>query len=1216
MQPFKKVIFIGAALLLIAVLFTTAQADYLGPNRVIVTYETIYQRQACRFVDVRDPAGPGVCACTMTVYVGPKDSCPGSVDSHYFHTNVCGWSSENPDCTDAGLDSISGPSSSIQSCSLGDQACTAVVIEHRTTLASATVSGAITCSTPGQNGWCVGPAVLNVSGSEPLSGYSILTIEGTRNGESFACPGASCSNVPLSEGSNDFQFWAISSYGDSSAMASASGSVDTQAPTISGSLSGTSGENGWYTSAVTLSAAATDPTPGSGIASFEVSADGDAWQPFSGSLTLSDGVHTVSLRTADAAGWTASAEQTFSVDTQVPQLSADLAGHLVSSGRYNTTATLSASGSDTGSGLNRIEYQDNSGGWTTYTDPLVFYNGQHEIEVRAVDQAGLTSDVQTFSFFVESRGPYITIPDHWQVGQTISLSVQANSFSLGSVSIVVSDPQQRWPDVEQVYPAAGDSFTTDFHWDGQFNGQTAPAGQYTVSVYASDVMSNLSVSHSQVTVPVVIPTAVPTLTATGTVAAAESTAAVTVTAQPSSTPTAVVAGVPVTSFSSPASPVTQPAATLPSNVLWGGAAAAVIGAATAAALEAARKRKEEEEAQRKAAEAAAAQFNAAEKVIDAQIAANQDSQWLMQQWLASQGLPTSYPTQAALVAAYDAAREAEKQKAEAQNVTADSGAGNEQNTTAAPTEKEIKQWYSDAYLKNAKEYIEPDQLTLEQWQELIKEFNDLQVHSGRDLYLIPEPDLLSLAKPLPESSPKTEVCAVNGNTTASKSGDVALTLTKPEIVPMPSISIPSSPINSSGTTDKHDSDTWWGKTLNWVDNHQVAVSIGIGIAAGVIVVATGGLGLPLAAAMLVGVGAAAGIAAGGTIALNSYYERNLTQNLIRNTILAGSTAYIAGMTPTAITWTARNITVLAQAYWGVSFLTKIAPPLIGTLTAAATMLGLEAFNYGAAENLDPTISDEEKETAKEVGNLGAAVAMAGMSVMQAAAIAPNSSKTSTEANEGNQPAGEKTLIKDLVLPKKPLDLTNNLPEEISLQYTEATSAAQRIVDLHPTSAGDLEQPEIQEMISVIAENSIVKVGNPQYLVTGKDAGFTNGYIGFANNHDGYYYHTCKGVSELINTLPAEVREPLYEMINKQAVSPFLQQEFPVVTTLADIPLDKAKRIEYALKEIANGNFYDARQLFQGEPFPFMLREAEWIKQAGYTGTFDPINQIFNWVLNK
>ena|GEM_PF-1897674 len=55
----------------------------------------------------------------------------------------------------------------------------------------------------------------------------------------------------------------------------------------------------------------------------------------------------------------------------------------------------------------------------------------------------------------------------------------------------------------------------------------------------------------------------------------------------------------------------------------------------------------------------AAQFNAAEKVIDAQIAANQDSQWL-----GSQGLPMYYPTQAALVAAYDVAREAEKKAKE------------------------------------------------------------------------------------------------------------------------------------------------------------------------------------------------------------------------------------------------------------------------------------------------------------------------------------------------------------------------------------------------------------------------------------------------------------------------------------------------------------------------------------------------------------------------
>jgi hypothetical protein len=36
--------------------------------------------------------------------------------------------------------------------------------------------------------------------------------------------------LPLAEGANAFSFWAISSYGDSSAMGSASVNVDTQAP--------------------------------------------------------------------------------------------------------------------------------------------------------------------------------------------------------------------------------------------------------------------------------------------------------------------------------------------------------------------------------------------------------------------------------------------------------------------------------------------------------------------------------------------------------------------------------------------------------------------------------------------------------------------------------------------------------------------------------------------------------------------------------------------------------------------------------------------------------------------------------------------------------------------------------------------------------------------------------------------------------------------------
>ncbi|MDI6770951.1 MAG: hypothetical protein QMD04_14935, partial [Anaerolineales bacterium] len=160
-----------------------------------------------------------------------------------------------------------------------------VTITH--TYPPAAISGSLTCSQPGSDGWCAGAASLSLNASEPVAGYNITLIEGTRNGESFACPGSSCS-VPLVEGQNDFTFWALSSWGDSSLMGAASGKVDTLPPTISGALAGTEGDNGWYISTVTLSINSSDFT--SGVASQGVSLDNANWSP---SLTVStDGTYT------------------------------------------------------------------------------------------------------------------------------------------------------------------------------------------------------------------------------------------------------------------------------------------------------------------------------------------------------------------------------------------------------------------------------------------------------------------------------------------------------------------------------------------------------------------------------------------------------------------------------------------------------------------------------------------------------------------------------------------------------------------------------------------------------------------------------------------------------------------------------------------------------------------------------------------------------------
>ncbi|MFO3796004.1 MAG: hypothetical protein ACK8QZ_01800, partial [Anaerolineales bacterium] len=87
--------------------------------------------------------------------------------------------------------------------------------------------------------------------------------------------------------------------------------------------------------------------------------------------------------------------------------------------------------------------------------------------------------------------------------------------------------------------------------------------------------------------------------------------------------------------------------------------------------------------------------------------------------------------------------------------------------------------------------------------------------------------------------------------------------------------------------------------MNWVDQHQTEIALGIGIAAGIAaIVLSGGAATPLVAAAWVAGSAAVagGVAALGTVGLNAYFQRPLTTNLWRN---LGYAAGAAAVTATA-----------------------------------------------------------------------------------------------------------------------------------------------------------------------------------------------------------------------------------------------------------------------------------------------------------------------------
>jgi hypothetical protein len=245
------------ALVLAVSVFGLVSASYTGPQNRVGPPKTV-----CRVI-YKYASGPnqGQFACSM----------------------LCG-EPEN-------YASMCGSACSATGCSSSQQSSTT----PGSPLPPATVSGSAVCTSPGSNGWCKGGANLNLSANEPLSGYVITGIESTlgmlcsSDGSDVNC------TWPFPQGGTSLNFWADSSYGDTSSMASAALQLDSVAPSLNLSIPAPNGPNGWFSSGpVTASVSASDAT--SGLASVSLNGSGNT---FSASA---DGTYPLSASATDAAG--------------------------------------------------------------------------------------------------------------------------------------------------------------------------------------------------------------------------------------------------------------------------------------------------------------------------------------------------------------------------------------------------------------------------------------------------------------------------------------------------------------------------------------------------------------------------------------------------------------------------------------------------------------------------------------------------------------------------------------------------------------------------------------------------------------------------------------------------------------------------------------------------------------------------------------------------
>ncbi|MCX4570405.1 DUF1080 domain-containing protein [Streptomyces viridodiastaticus] len=274
------------------------------------------------------------------------------------------------------------------------------------------------------------------------------------------------------------------------------GGEDTTAPEVTAKVTGTQNDAGAYVGAATVALEATDE--GSGVDHVEyVLDDEEVWQPYTAPVVVDQvGTHTVRYRALDRAGNVSeekSAEFTVVApptdDTTPPETSATVDGEKNADGHYIDMATVTVTASDTGSGVNTLEYALGAdGAWQPYAGPVMVHEaGTHTVRYRATDKAGNAAAEKSVAFTVVAAPPQDTTPP--ATGVTVQGTKNSDGAYVGRATVTVSaDDGHGGSGVARV------EYSLDA---GPYLAYTAPvvvdrAGRHTVAYRATDEAGNTS----------------------------------------------------------------------------------------------------------------------------------------------------------------------------------------------------------------------------------------------------------------------------------------------------------------------------------------------------------------------------------------------------------------------------------------------------------------------------------------------------------------------------------------------------------------------------------------------------------------------------------------------------------------------------------------------------------------------------------------------------
>ena len=200
--------------------------------------------------------------------------------------------------------------------------------------------------------WYPGPVFVGLNASDNLSGVasSFYRVDG----------GAAQTYTSMfsisSDGVHSVEYWSVDVAGNTETHQTRVVRIDAAAPVTQAAVSGTSGTNGWYRSAVQVSLSASDSL--SGVQNSYYRVDGGASQTYAGSFSISaSGQHTVDYWSTDIAGnIEATRSVSIKIDTIAPLVTATANPSTANKNPRPVTVTISGNVADGTSGAGSASY--------------------------------------------------------------------------------------------------------------------------------------------------------------------------------------------------------------------------------------------------------------------------------------------------------------------------------------------------------------------------------------------------------------------------------------------------------------------------------------------------------------------------------------------------------------------------------------------------------------------------------------------------------------------------------------------------------------------------------------------------------------------------------------------------------------------------------------------------------------------------------------------